>query len=270
MKTIILLFSFLFIFSSRADIFVLDNLTEQQFKNVANEVGANFVHSSVTTVDGRGKVFGFEVGVIVGATQSPEVESIAKSFDSSLDIGIIPHAGLMGQVSLPLGFHFEATMFPEKEISDLTLSTFSGAVKYTLTNSLFKLPIIDLAIRAHYSTSELSYNTDSNVASVPLNSKVTFDSSSWGIMAMTGADLLFVSPYIGIGYVSTDTSLGVNATTGTIFDSTFTNAQSAETDDSGMHFIIGTEVSLLLVHFGVEYAKIIDNEKATLKLSIGI
>ncbi len=270
MKTIILLFSFLFIFSSKANIFVLDNLTEAQFKNVANEVGANFVHSSVTTVDGRGKLLGFEIGLVAGVTQSPEIESIAKDFDDSLDIGIIPHAGLMGQVSLPLGFHFEATMFPERKLSDLTLSTFSGAVKYTLTNSLFKLPIIDLAVRAHYSTSELSYATDTNVSSVPVNSKVTFDSSSWGIMAMTGADLLFVSPYIGIGYVSTDTSLGVNATSGTIFDSSFTSAQSAQTDESGMHFIVGTEISLLLVHFGVEYAKIIDNEKTTLKLSVGI
>ena len=42
------------------------------------------------------KVFGFEIGVVGGITETPRLESLVKEVDPSEDVSLVPHAGLLG------------------------------------------------------------------------------------------------------------------------------------------------------------------------------
>lgn len=256
--------------NTQAGALLFENINEQQFKDMSKEFAANFVHTAVTPPQSLGDIWGVEVGVVFGATKSDATNKVVTSIDPDTKIEAIPHAGLMAQVSIPYGISFEGTMFPETETDDIKISTFSLAGKFTLTQELIKIPLVDIATRFHLSSSEASSKTTDDVSNVPVDSEVKFESSSWGINLSAGLNLFILKPYVGIGYVSTDTELSVESSTGTIFDSSFTSGKSASEKHSGAHYFIGTELDLLFLHLGVEYAKVMDITKVTGKFSFAI
>lgn len=255
-------------FSVNAAELTLENITESQFNGMTKEFGANFVHSAVTPPGSLGSIFGLEIGFVGGATSSPETDKVVKSVSSSSSAKNIPHGGLMAQVSVPYGLSIEGVIIPDTEVSSLSLSVLTIAAKWTLTESLITLPFVDIATRFHYGSSKLTSKTNSEVSSVPVDSKMEFDSSSWGTNLSVGLNLIFIKPYIGFGYVSTNTEIGVSATSGTIFDSSFSSAASAKKKHSGGHMFVGVELDLFLIHLGVEYSKIFDVEKYAAKFSL--
>lgn len=267
-RSIILLLLALTSIHSYAGTPALENINESQFKKITKEFGANFVHTAVTPPESLGAVFGVEVGLLAGVTESDETNKVVKSVDADSKLEYVPHAGLMAQVSIPFGISFEATMLPETEASDLSIKAFSFAGKWTLTDSLLKIPFLDIATRFHIGSSEASYKTSDSVSSVPVDSEVKFETSSWGINLMAGPNLLLFKPYAGIGYVSTKTDLSVTSTTGTIFDTSFTTGKSASEKHSGAQFIVGAELDLFVLHIGAEYTKLLDTQKYTAKLSL--
>ncbi|OIQ16727.1 MAG: hypothetical protein BM556_13775 [Bacteriovorax sp. MedPE-SWde] len=266
----IILISFLSSFTVSAAVPLFQDITEEQFKGITREFSANFVHTAVTPPASLGDVFGIEIGVVGGITASDETNKVVNSIDSDTTVENIPHAAIMAQVSIPFGISLEATMFPETEQSDLSISTFSFAGKWTLTDSLIKIPFIDIAARFHMSSSEASFKTTDKVSDVPVDSEVVFDSSSWGANITIGANLFLIKPYAGLGYVSTDTDLSVAATSGTIFDTSFTSAQSASETHSGLQTILGAELDLFILHIGAEYSNLLDTSKYSMKVSIAI
>jgi len=266
-RSIMLLLTILFSLNVQADVPALENITEEQFKNITKEFGANFVHTAVTPPGSLGDIFGIEVGVVAGITNSDETNKVVQGVDSSSKLEALPHAGLMAQVSIPFGISFEATMFPDTKREDLSIKIFSFAGKWTLTDSLIKIPFIDIAARFHVGSSTASYKTTDSVSDVPVNSEVSFDTSSTGLNFTVGADLYVFKPYIGLGFVSTETDLSVASSTGTIFDPSFTTSQSASEKHSGTQFIAGAEFDLLFIHIGAEYAQLLDTSKVTAKLS---
>ena len=215
-----------------------------------------------------GSIFGFEIGVVAGTTDAPETDAIAKSVNSANEVPFLPHGGLMLQCTIPFGLSAEVVIIPETELDDLSVSVLTFAGKWTLTESFIKLPLIDIAGRFHYSSAEASYKTTTSVSSVPLDSKVTIDSSSWGVSLSAGLNLVFVKPYVGLGYVSSQTDMGVNASTGTIFDSSFTTSTTASKEHSGTHYFVGTEIDLFVIHLGIEYSNIYGVDKYTGKFSL--
>ncbi len=246
----------------------LQDIKEEDFNKITKEFAANFVHTTVTPPNSLGALFGFEVGIIGGVTRAKNIETISKSISSSSNLKYLPHAGIMGQVTIPFGISFEGSFFPEKKFGDVTINSMSMAAKWNLTDSILPIPFIDIATRFHFGSGEVSYATSDSVSDVPVNSKVSVESSSYGVNASVGANLLLFRPYIGAGYVWTDNTMKVNASSGTIFDTSFTSSKEAKKKHSGSHLFAGGQLSILLLKLGVEYSKVIDVTKYSMKLSL--
>lgn len=247
----------------------LQDISEDDFKKITKEFSANFTHSAVTPPGSLGKLFGFEVGVVAGPTYTDGIKEIAKTIDQDSNFSYILHAGLMGRVSIPFGLSVEAVLLPKQTLSDISIETASFGVSYDLTNSLLPIPFVDLAIKAHYGSGSINYKTQDSVSNVPVDSSVEIKTSSYGINLSAGLSLLILEPYIGVGYISSNTEMAIDATSGTIFDSSFTSSKSAKKKHSGAHLFAGANINLLLLHLGAEYEKVYDVEKITAKLSVG-
>ena len=96
----------------------LQDIKEEDFNKITKEFAANFVHTTVTPPNSLGALFGFEVGIIGGVTRAKNIETISKSISSSSNLKYLPHAGIMGQVTIPFGISFEGSFFPEKKFGD--------------------------------------------------------------------------------------------------------------------------------------------------------
>lgn len=244
----------------------LDLLTQQQADSVSKEFSANFIHTAVAPASGLGEIFGLEVGLVAGITESPEIDKLSKSFDSSSSVDKLPHAGILGSVTIPFGLTAEVTLIPEVG-GDVKFEHTSYALKWTFSQML-KLPF-DLAARIHGSSSTLSYKdviNNSSTSNTDVNTTVTYDTSSFGYNLSISKKLLFVEPYFGVGRVSTDTEIKTNATTNVSIFS-FSAANSYKSSNSGFHMFAGLNLNLFLLKIGAEYSKVMSVSRYTGKLS---
>ncbi len=249
----------------------LDNLSQQDVDNVSEEFSANFVHSTVSGASSLGKVFGFEVGVVGRMTDTPKLGALVKEQSASADVGSIYDAGLMAQVSIPFGVTAELIYLPEMSLADISANRTSMGVKWTLTDSLLPIPFMNIAVRAHYSTAELKYSdviNNSSTGNTDVNSEIGVKTSSYGANVSVSFSLLVVEPYAGIGYVSSDTDINVNASGGTNIFS-FTSAQSASSSSSGLHYFVGAQANLLFFKVGAEYSNVYGVDRVSGKLTFG-
>lgn len=68
------------------------NLSEQDFKKVVRDLSANFVHTSVSGASPLGDIFGFEVGIVGGVTNTTELNRYSQEVDPSSKVARLPHA----------------------------------------------------------------------------------------------------------------------------------------------------------------------------------
>lgn len=264
---ILILFSLVLSHSLFAAAPSLDNLSEVEADQIAKEFSANFVHTTVSPASSLGDIFGVEVGIVAGATESPTIEKISKEVDSTADVGALPHAGIIAGLSVPGGFTAEVNLIPERTTSGLTFEHTSFALKWTITNSI-PLPF-DLALRLHGSSSTLSYadtiNNDST-SNTDVDTNISFETSSYGANLSASVNALILEPYAGVGIVKTETDIKTSASTSVdIF--TFSDAESYNSENDGTHYFMGANVNLFLLKLGFEYGKVMDLTRMTFKLS---
>lgn len=249
-----------------------DAIDQDDFNKISKEFGANAVHALVAPANPLGEIFGVEAGINAGATKTPEIEKLVKEQDSSVSIGAIPHANLFAAVSIPFGLTFELTYLPSADLGDVSVGGNSQAIKWNFDRILFpKIPILNMALRVHRSNFNLDFDqtiNNSSTGNVDVSSTIDLDTTTWGAHLIAGANLFIFKPYAGFGYVSTKTELDVDASTGTIFDTSFSSNQKESKSHSGTHYFVGSELDLLLLHIGIEYAKIMDIDRYTAKFSL--
>ncbi len=253
---------------SFADSPKFNNLSSDDFNNIMKDFSALSSYSSVSGASGRGSIFGFEVGVIGSVTSTPNVNSVAKNADPSLSIPQLPSAGVLAAISIPMGLSFELMFLPQTTVNNLNYQQFGGAIQY----KILSLPL-DLSVKAHYTKTQFNYSqvvNNSSTAFTNVNTTINFDDALVGADLMVGKDLLFLEPYIGVGYESAKANLGVTgSSTATIFAPSYTNAQSATSSPSSARFLAGVEFKLLLIRLGAEYLRAYDTNRFSAKLSVG-
>lgn len=130
--------------------------------------------------------------------------------------------------------------------------------------NFFSFPFVDLAAKAHYSKGSLEFNqTIDNDA----DGQVNYDHNTFGVMAMASANALIVEPYAGLGFVSGNSEMDFTASSGNDLFA-FTSERSASVDETSSHIVLGAEVSLLILNFGLEYSRMFDTSRYTGKLSL--
>jgi hypothetical protein len=238
----------------------LTNVDQTDFKKIIGDFSANSLHTTVSGAGTLGDIFGFELGVVGGVTNTPEINKLVQEVSPSNEAKRIPHGELIGLLTVPLGFTVEAGFIPKVGSDSFKYNTWSLAAKWTPTEFLFELPV-DLAVKAYVTEADIEANdTVSGVAT-----KYEFKNSLVGVTGYVSKDFIFAAPYFGFGMVNAKGDLTATGTA--VFDPSYTSSNSASEKDSSTVIIVGSEFKLLVLKLGVEYTRLFDTDRYTAKLS---
>ena len=241
-----------------------DNLSQEDFDNIAREFSANSMLHSVMAPSSLGDIFGFQVGLTLGMTKSPEIQKLVKETDPNTDIGSIPHGGLLGAVSVPFGISAEFNFLPEIDANGTKYKQYAAALKWSASDALLPVSPVNVAVRGFIARSDFSFTqTESgNQLDVKYEGRVS------GLQLLVSPKMLpIVEPYIGLGVLKAEGDMSLSGSSGTIFD--FTSERSAESKPSSSQFLLGVNASLLLMNLGLEYSKAFGTSNITAKLAVG-
>ena len=246
----------------------LDNLSLNDVDSISKEFATNFTHTILAPASSLGKIWGFEFGFMAGTTQTPEINRISKTISASSNISMIPTAGFIAGLTLPLGINAEVNTIPEVNASSLYLKNISYALKWEMTSVMPTAPL-NVAIRIHGNNGELGYTgviNNVSTANQDVNAKTSWQSSSSGYNLEISKKLLFIEPYLGFGKVSTTTKIGISGTSNiSIF--TFSSASSHTSKNSGSHLFAGVNFNLFILKLGAEYSQMMGISKTAAKVS---
>lgn len=239
-----------------------DNIDENDMSEITKGMGANFIHNSIMGASPMGKLFGFQVGLTAAHTATPKLDDIAK--ENGGELPALYNAGLMGAIGVPFGISVEAVLIPETSVGDLDVQSTSLGVKWNINEVIPVLPV-NVAVRGFYSAAELSFKQTVASQDATINNETTVT----GIQLLVSPMLPVIEPYAGIGYVKAENDLGVTGAPGSIFDPSYTTAQSASKEESDVQFFVGAEASLAIVKIGAEFSRAFDANRIGLKFSLG-
>jgi hypothetical protein len=235
------------------------NLTSSDFDKISKEFSGNFSHTSVTGAGTLGTLFGFEVGLVGGLTSSPEIDSIVSRSLPGESLANLYHGGVLGALSIPFGLTGEILLIPTMKASDASFQMTSLALKWTMSESVLILPV-NVAVRGFLSSSDFEFKQSSG----GIDGTVKNKNSVTGLQLLVSPNLPFVEPYAGVGFLSGKNSLSLSGT-GTIFDTSLTTGQSADSTNSSTQLLLGVNLRLL-VSVGLEYARSFDTSRYTGKV----
>jgi hypothetical protein len=253
--------------SAQADI-KFDQITQSDLDKIANELSANFAHSTVSGASSLGKLFGVQVGLVGGMTKTPDIDSFVKRVDATQTADKVYNAAISAQVTVPFGITAEASYFPSMGSDSFKFGNMGLGVKWTFSDLLSDWPV-DVAVKANVTTTTLSFKQTINNAStgnVPVDSTVEYKNTILGYGLFVSKRLPFVEPYLGICMLSSKSDLGV-AGQGSIFNQTFTSSQSASSSPSGTMLTLGADLSLLFIRLGAEYSSLLGTSRYLGKLA---
>lgn len=247
--------------SANAQNIAFSQISEGDFQQIAKEVSANFTHTSVSGATSLGSIFGFQLGVVLGQTKTPGLNSIVKRADPNINLDEVLHGGLLGQLTIPAGVTFEALVLPSVGSKDFKVKNTSLAVKWTLTEYLLELPV-DLAVKGFYTKSEMDMKQRISNA----DQSITLDDKMMGLAVLVSKSFGVIEPYAGLVHNKANVDMGYAGGTN-IFASTYTTSQSATVNTSSTGYLLGAEAKLLFFNAGIEYTRIFSTNRYTAKLA---
>lgn len=238
------------------------NIDENDMKDIAKGMGANFVHNSMMGASKMGAIFGFQVGLVAAQTATPKLNDLAKE-NSGSELKNLYNAGLMGVLGIPFGIAFEAVVIPTLKSDSASLNSNSFGVKWNINDVIPILPV-NLALRGIMSNAEFSF--DQTISSVAAKVKNTTTVS--GVQLLFSPQIPLVEPYIGVGMLSAKNTLDVSGSN-PVFVPGYSTSQKESKTVSGTQFLAGVELNMVLLKLGVEYSNAFDNSRYGLKLAFG-
>jgi hypothetical protein len=246
----------------------LDDISKSDLKKVSTEFAANFAHTTVSAPHTKG-IFGFEVGVIGGLSKTPKLQNLVDdSGGTGSDFKNMPHAGLIGRVHIPFQLFLELSVLPEFSVSDVTVSNKTIGVGWNLGR--FVGWPFDLSFAVEGSRSNISYEQVINNASTSnanVDADISFESTTKTYWVGASKRFLFITPYVKAGGASMESDVDIDASVGTIFNSSFSSSQKASSKNSGGYFAMGANLHLFFMNLGFEASRIMNVGRATAKLS---
>lgn len=222
------------------------NLTTDDLKKINNDLSANFSHRSVTGAASLGVAFGLEAVAIVGSTNTPNLSEVSVASGGG-ELKSIATAGVLLAASIPFGITFEYMLLPSLNASGITLSGNSMGVRW-LMNDLIPILPVNLALRLNSSNAKFGFSQNINSVNGSVNSQTGVNEVSLYL----SPKLPVVEPYVGIGLLTGQGKMDFTGT-GTIFNSTVTTGNSAQTNLSSTKMVAGVSIWLPFLSLGVEY-----------------
>ena len=237
-------------------------LNHDDFDVVASELSTSVLFSDVGAAATLGHVFGFEVGVVGGLTNTAGIHRLAREADPGANVKQVPNANVFAAVTLPLALTVEGGVLPRIGGKDYRFENFGLALKWTPTELFFALPL-DLAVRAQ--TVKSGARLRSVVDGAP--TQLTVDARAVGFEAVVSKNFGILTPFASVGAVQARADL--NASGGSVFDSAFSVTQSATAKPSGALYRAGLEVHLLVLNAAVEYERALGTDRFNAKFAVG-
>jgi hypothetical protein len=236
----------------------LTDLDKGEVETVTKDFGSNFVHTSVTPASSLAR-WGMEVGAFVGVTTSPGLNGLVQE-----EVGYLPHANLSLIFFMPWGFGLEVTGVPPVGYEGLTFKNTSGAVRWTLSEAFAPGGFIAVQILGHYGQANIDYEQEVSGADI----EVGFASDSYGGGGKVSLqDIPYFEPYAYAGVVTIKANLKAKGTV-SIFNTDFTQEDEVEAQQNGLHLAAGFQLKLPYSAIAIEYSRIIDNSRVSLKLAL--
>lgn len=235
------------------------NLTQDDFDHIAKEYSSNIEHPSVMGAESLGHLFGLEVALVGGVNPSPKINDISERSSGS-SFKNLYHGGLAAGLTVPFGITGEAVLLPKMKMGGAEFQAYSIGAKITLNEDLLAMIPFNLAVRGFYTNSQFSFDQTAGGVSGTIKNKDTIT----GLQLLASPRLPILEPYAGIGFLQAKNTLSVDGS-GTVFDPSYTTAQSADSKPSTTQFLLGVNAKLLLLSLGLEYSHAFDANRYTAK-----
>lgn len=247
-------------FSALAGGPAIQNVSKGDLNDVGREFAVNFSHTAVAAPETDG-VWGVEVGVVGGMTRTPGFSDVVtKAGEDGKKFKNGYHAALMARAHFPLDIFAEFSALPTQKISDVSVSSMSGALGWN-AGGFFELPL-DLALGVNVSRGNVKF--DQTISSVDTTIKMTADSRVYWVGV--SKTFLFFTPYLKAGFASTDADVKLSGSTTNIF--TYTASTSQSTSASGRYVALGANLQFFFVKLGFEASQTIGVTRYSGKLSV--
>ena len=225
------------------DSIFLEDFTQEDFDSVSEEVGGAFSFTTNSGGSSLGKIWGVELGLVFGVTESANLNRIAEeNTGEDQELGYIPTGGLIAGVALPFGIGFEANIIPDLDISDVGVSNFAIAARWEITDMIplaGSFSPLKLALRASYGDSKFSYQDSLEEAEINV--------SNTEVAAIAGFNLFVAEPYISLSYLNSSTDLNAESRSITPLEVQY------DSDFSTTKFTAGVLFKLTILRLGLEY-----------------
>lgn len=268
LNTLVFLGLTMFPLAGFADTPVFEDISKSDLETITKEFSSNFSFTSVSPASSLGEVFGLEIGIIGGASKVPGIEGIVRKAEPAAQVDYVPHGTILIAASFPMGLGLELNYLPSIDQSELKFENKAFAVRWSLTSGFIKKSSFDFALKVHMAESKLGF-TQLVSNPVPTQTEVEFSSTTYGVMGLLSKEFLFFEPYLGMGWITVDGGLRVEASDGSgFFDPSFTIGNSAKLKDSGIQYFGGFNLNLFILRIGIEAGKIFDTTKYAAKMSV--
>lgn len=238
------------------------NLSQTDVDNIAKEFSSNSMLHSVMPPSSMGDVWGFQVGITAGITQTPDIEALVKENAPSAEVGAAPHAGILAAVTVPYGITAELNWLPEYKSEDVTYKQGGLGIKWTITDVIETVVPVNIAVRAFGSKSDFSFRQTATGPTID----VQYEGKVSGLQVMVSPKLVpIIEPYAGFGLLKAEGDLNASATG--IFD--VASATSLSSKPTSSQLIVGIELAIPIFRLGLEYSTAFDTSNLTAKFALG-
>lgn len=249
----------------------LGNVNRNDFDALVKEFSSNAQYSTVGAASSLGGLGNFELGVVGGITNAGDLAALVKRNGGSFEDKLY-HAAGMVRIGLPYAITLEGLFFPETKISSVKLGRWGVGAQWTLTDEVLTDLPVNIAVKGYYTKTTLDYtqNTTAAVGGGTLTANVNFDNSLYGGLALVSYKIFLFEPFAGIGFMKAKGNLKVNAsaTTTLLNQAVFgSSADSASSDPSSVHLVLGTDFQIAFFSLGAEYSRAFDKDSMTGRLS---
>jgi hypothetical protein len=152
-------------------------------------------------------------------------------------------------------------LVPKIGSKDFKFNTFSAAAKWTPTDLFWSWPV-NAAVRASLTRTNVEFNQ--TISTVPTTFKFTDTQSA--LTFLVSKNFAIVEPYFGLGLVRANGDLTASGSS-TVFNTTYTSSDEAQVTRTGTQWMLGAELKLLVVKFGLEYSHMLDTSRIAGKFS---
>lgn len=229
---------------AKAQVPNLQNLNLPQLDSVFKVFGADLAFKPLEPASAYGDYFGFSFGVIGTLASTKKI----KSEISGISLNYAPGGDIYLGVQAPFGLALELGFIPALTVKDIRLEKYGGDVKWTVNKVFFDWLPVDVALRGMYTRGQVQYKqTISGIQDM-----IDYNTAVYGVNASVSKQLLFIEPYLGLGWVRQDATLG-NTGRITLFNRTITAQNSFEKKLSSVWYYGGVQFHIFFGNLTAQY-----------------